>query len=435
MYTNRDVVIRANTFARAICSEQLEPIFYSNDNPSFVFIIFSSTIPLPIVTLVVLLLAVRKMNDNIIGTFARPTSHGTVVGAVLTGSVISIAILVLNIHVCSIVANGDHEYSVHIEGMSINLSIVFATLALNVIFILPLVLCIFYIIIFHNGRQLIKGSQVCSLQPCVTRVIRFVIGKNTFNKIAELSKNDIIALMFPIMIASPILCISTHIVYILLAFLTEPSKCTTTFLIYYIVMVYFFVTFRKVYNFHSRTSFSFSLSKRGRNEDSSRKSNNAIELEVVGGEVPPPKESSDNSKRSAVDPKSDSVFSGHHKEHINPQAFGLLVLYGVFLTGIAAIILLNFLLLPFSSEQLVIYIFHLFQLIVVLVSTQLAYKLLFDGGFSLESVVKKFKDVYAARGSNETLATIVRQKHEELSDVAGEFAAEFTDVMVQKITE
>ena len=108
--------------------------------------------------------------------------------------------------------------------------------------------------------------------------------------------------------------------------------------------------------------------------------------------------------------------------------------HGPFIVGIGAMdmVVLIFLLLPFASQELVMYLFHVFQLLVVLLSIRFTYKLFFGDTFSLEGIAQKFKEVYAKRGHNKTLASITRQEHEELADVAGEFAAEFTDVIINK---
>ena len=68
-------------------------------------------------------------------------------------------------------------------------------------------------------------------------------------------------------------------------------------------------------------------------------------------------------------------------------------------------------------------------------STQIAYQILGSGSFNLQNIVKKFKEVYAEKGANEKLASIADQEHEELSDVIGEFVAEFTDVVIKNTAE
>ena len=78
-----------------------------------------------------------------------------------------------------------------------------------------------------------------------------------------------------------------------------------------------------------------------------------------------------------------------------------------------------------------IYLFEVFQLMVVLVSAQIAYQLVFSESFTFESVIQKFKEVYAKKGRNTNLVSIASKNHEDLADIAGEFGAELTDVMIE----
>ena len=64
-------------------------------------------------------------------------------------------------------------------------------------------------------------------------------------------------------------------------------------------------------------------------------------------------------------------FGVGYRNHINTQTFCFLLVVGF--TDVAAMFVLIFLLLPFSSQELITYIFQLLQLVVVLVSTQIAY--------------------------------------------------------------
>ena len=56
--------------------------------------------------------------------------------------------------------------------------------------------------------------------------------------------------MFPLMIATPILCASSHLGYVMPAWLMEPSKCTTAFLLYYMIILYLFFAFKRFYGMH-----------------------------------------------------------------------------------------------------------------------------------------------------------------------------------------
>ena len=464
MFPDRHQITRQHTFARATCAEELEDIYYSNRNPSFVFIIVCTTLLIPIFTAFLLFSAIRRMDEGAVNSFTHSKSHGTVVAVVLTGGIVSIGILVCNVLSCIVVVNDQHEYVDYIQGRPINLYICFGTLVLNIIFILPTFAYILYIIIFYNGRRVFRKlccNPACSLHPRLQKAVVFLIGHNTYNRITTLSKDSVVSIMFPLMIATPILCISTHIGYIMLAWLTEPSKCTSSFLLYYLLLLYLFFAFKRFYGMHSKIKVSIdylnepaaengvgktsqrNASQRGTDHDKSdsgqENSNTkdgtaAIELgDVKGGERS--STSSSNGEECVEEiydvHKGVVSFGVVHRSHINTQTFCFLIFAGFAITGVAAMFVLIFLLLPFSSQELITYIFQLLQLVVVLVSTQIAYRILGSGSFNLQNIVKKFKDVYAEKGANEKLASIADQEHEELSDVIGEFAAEFTDVVIK----
>ena len=364
------------------------------------------------------------------------------VAMVLTGMWITIGVLVCDILACTFVLNGYHEYSNDIQGTSINLHIVFATLACDLIFVLPILLSILYICICYNWRGAFKraGCNVTfSSHSRLLTCVAFLVGKNTINKISRLTENEIVSIMFPVMLITPVLCVSSHLGYIMLAWLTEPSKCTTTLVLYYTFLVCLFFSFRKCYHAHSGIRFTINWSRKDDVDSNGGTSKSVEENEGKGMELEVIEDAQCAKVEHATEevlPSSDSccciAFGQANKKHINIQAFSLLLLYGTFIVGIAAMVVLIFLLLPFASQELVMYLFHVIQLLVVLLSIRFTYNLFFSNTFSFETIVQKFKEVYAKRGHNKVLASIAQQEHEELADVAGEFAAEFTDVMINK---
>ncbi len=124
------------------------------------------------------------------------------------------------------------------------------------------------------------------------------------------------------MLISPILCLASHLGYILLAWLTEPSKCTTIFL------------------------FCYFLNK-----------------------------------------------------HVNTQTFCLLIFLGFIFFVIMIMIISIIIVLPLSSEKLATYLFNILQLLVVIISTQVGYKIFFDSGIDLKKVLLTFRKVFAEKES------------------------------------
>ena len=449
-YTSHLTVVRENTFARSVCAEELESIYYSNDNPSFVFVIVCSTIILPMFSLMLIVFSIRNVDDNIINSFTDSTNHGTMVAFVITGMWITIGIFLCDVLACNVL-RGNHEYSSDIKGMSINLHIAYGTLVCDIIFICLMLLCILYIgIRFCFNHQ---DSVVPHLPPTdwdrvhyyrVWTLVSMVVGKNTYNKIEKLS---IISLIFPFMLITPILCISSHIGYIMLAWLTEPSKCTTIAILYYSFLLFIFFTLRKAYNTRSelnicnRKAQNGNKPQQGSDEPSTEKetkfdsTDGSASQEETSGAT----SGSRNSESLVKTSRQNAPNQPANKKDVNTQAFCLLLFYGVFIIAIAVIFTLVFLLLPLASEELVRYLFELFQLMVVLVSGLVTYKLFFSES-TFKSVIKKFKETYKKLGANDNangnsndandVFNSIASKDENLTDIAGEFGAELTHVIV-----
>ncbi len=59
--------------------------------------------------------------------------------------------------------------------------------------------------------------------------------------------DSIIVSMFPLLLVAPCICATSHLGYIILAWITEPSRSTTTLILYYFLFFYLFLIFRKSY--------------------------------------------------------------------------------------------------------------------------------------------------------------------------------------------
>ena len=446
-YTSYLTVVRENTFARSVCAEELESIYYSNDNPSFVFVIVSSTIMMPLFALILIIFSIINVDKKLINSLTDSTNHGTMVALVITGMWITIGIVVCDILACN-VARGNHEYSSDIKVRSINLQVAYGTLVCDIIFILPMLLCI----VCYKGRKVQKN---------VSKFLSCIVSKNTYEKI-----NDH-CLIFPFMLITPILCVSSHIGYIMLAWLTEPSKCTTIAILYYSFLLFIFFSLRKAYKSQSKLDISLHKYKSCNgyivHEDQSQgdamemhqqenqgDSNSAMAPEQQGQcqdsaiQLQSQENGEDTEQQASqvnccccVSCRYDGSGNEHiasNEKDINTQVFCLLLLYSVFIIGIAVIFTLIFLLLPLASEELVRYLFELFQLMVVLVTGLITYKFFLSASFTFESVLKKLIKEYAAKEDTDSNLKAIAKKHEvqKFSVTAGEFGAEITHAIVKK---
>ncbi len=178
------------------------------------------------------------------------------VASVLTGIIISGTIVTLDAIACYIVISGNHEYKNFLKGSSLNMYIVFGTLICDILFVLPLLFCLVYITLIYNGKNFFKLCCNCDIERkadfCLKGIIPILIGKKSLDQIKKISDDGNISVMFFFMLISPILCLASHLGYILLAWLTEPSKCTTIFLFCYFLIIYFHFCFGKCYKHLSK---------------------------------------------------------------------------------------------------------------------------------------------------------------------------------------
>ena len=424
------------------------------------FVIFCSTTLVPLFTLLVVVGKIRGVNESNIRCISHSENHKTVVALTLIGTIFSVGVLISDVLACQVVMEDDHEFSPDVRSRSINLYIVFVTLIFDILFTIPLVSGMLYITVCVNGRRVIERvccKMTCSHNSCVPSLLVLIIGKGTYDKAC---KDNAVSFAFLLMLTSPALCFSSHLSYILLAWLTEPAKCTTALILYYLIILYFFVTFRKCYKRNSGLNLSCdclenSVVRETRKDHLDYGTKSAKNTKDASGHDKNGKIANNDSEygieflgergyklttfESApanITKKSKGAFwrlsnTQVDDTQINTQAFCLMIFYSVFIVGTMIMFMLIFLLLPLASQELIVYLFELFQLIVVLVSTQFAYKLFFSSSFSFESVVQKFKEVYAERGANGPLVSVARDK-EELEEVAGEFAVVIADAVISK---
>jgi len=233
----------------------------------------------------------------------------------------------------------------------------------------------------------------------------------------------------------------------MLAWLTEPSKCTTILLLSYTLFFYFFFSFKKCYHFFANVYFSQSCNWCGVNGDKKcdNTANSPKEFVVIKS-----LEQAEVQDQQTSQPQSEAAYklcnccnfvSVHktHKKQVNTQAFCLLLFLGLVFLSIIIMAIAIIILLPLSSENLVTYIFNIFQVTIVMLTTQVGYKLYFSSSFSMKQVFQKFRETFATKKSkdtNETLVAIAKNhlEHPDIDVATGVFAAEFADLVIKKLS-
>ena len=337
-YTDQGNIERENTYARAVCSDDLYDIYYSGNDGQFVYSIVASTILIPLISFIILVISVRKLDSSTVNSFTKPSNHAYLVGLAFVGMASSFFIIVSDILACRAVATDNHEYAKEVTQSSINLSVVYVTLVFDLIFVIPSLMCILYI--FYINILKFCGCDDSGLSRNFLRGVFIVlIGRKSLKKIEKLSDNEIVALIFPIVFVMPILCNSSHIGYIMLAWVTEPGKSTASFLLYYLILVYLYLAFRKLYKLHSKKSAAMSASEKEKNDDEPREPSpkEEIELEVMSKDcsTDEPKSIAKSATGLKTPTKTSKTrnscvvcglsYTKAERDHINAQAFCLML--------------------------------------------------------------------------------------------------------------
>ena len=389
---------------------------------------------------IIFILSVRNLKSATVKYFTKPANNRHLVAVSYAGIIISTMIFVTDILACVTVATNNHEYAREVKNRkpSINLSVVYVTLVLDTIFILPSFLCIVYILWINiTGCENRKMST--SGKP-IRGFFKLFIGEGSFDKLQAVSDEDLVSYTFPILFSSPILCISSHIGYIVLAWVTEPSKSTANLILYYFIIVFFYISFRKFYTLHKKTHLKWWCLSRVKTGESLETHTDGVEMENMSENDP-----ANSTSASGVQSEASAKKTGKRAyycisivkvktNHVNPQAFCFQLFYSILLAALSLLVIFIFLLLPISSESLLTYLFNAIQLLVVLITTQVAFKLFFSSDFNLREAMKSFREYFAQKRQSKKdddvdgqLTSIVVDKTMGLEKATGAVFAEVTN--------
>ena len=347
------------------------------------------------------------------------TKRKNLVAFIWLGIYITIYIFILDVIAANIVRTSSHEYENELSprNISFNLGVAYFTLTFDLL----AVLILFIVLILICVRN-------CKDIKCIQSV------------------EDI----FPYLLIPPYICIITHLGYIMLAWITQPSRSTTTLILYYFLLSYMYLMFRKTYKLGVRfkkpcSNYFLELRKRiceqiksknksqerycQSSEDTSLQAHydlmpinhsdpvkSGASIDTQSSETAPEPANSDSAKSSTSTPPTES--SGKQKG-IDVCCFFFIGFLGLFFFGLAVVFIMMIYLMPLASEDLFSYLFNVIQFMIVVVSTQFAYKLVVGKEFCIKKIIKQIKD------------TAIKEKvHKEpsndegISKEIGEFVAE-----------
>ena len=408
---------RIETTARAVCTSNIQSIYYEQNFQVFYVLVCTTTI-IPIVIILVLYLVFRGLPEGTATGISK--SRPSFVSLVIIGVYVSTVIFIFDTLVCHAVVTSGHEYADYVDSGSFNLQINYVTLFIDTFIFLLLMLCLLYI--FYYNIKLFFGIQKqFKGHSYVLKFIVLFIGKKNSKNFRQLSENDIIAAIFPIMLFLPIISFSSHFIYILLAWLTEPEKASVILLTYYILIIISFYSFKAMYESFSSVKLTYKKK--------------AIATEVVTTElkeIEDENESPERQLQSKIEsnPENpDDEYLSH--DYINTQAFCITLMCSTLVVFFTIMVALMFIFVPFHSVSLIDYVVNVFQIVILILSSQLALQVIFKTSFDINNFIEIFINAIRSKEKlkNDNVKAVVRKK-EELYKVAGVITAEVTSTIL-----
>ena len=181
-------------------------------------------IVLPIIFISVLAVIARSTHKKINSTLAKSSGYSILAGATLATTVIMLFIICADAYAVHLYVIRNHEYKDNDVHDTFNLWIVTVTLAMDSVITLQFSLFLLYMI---YSRHDVNDRCLQTLTYCLIPYFYAIFG-NQLLKPWDINSKDkknarIIWVLIGLMLA-PLFSISSHIGYILVAWLTEPSK-------------------------------------------------------------------------------------------------------------------------------------------------------------------------------------------------------------------
>jgi hypothetical protein len=361
-----------------VCARELHDIYYTigggrHQDNTYIAVAVTIAGPLSLILLglvFIIIMALSKIKcgqQNSKPNIMRNTKRKNLVAVVTVGIYICIYILILDIMAVHIVRTSNHEYKPELSGrgLSLNLGATYSTLVCDFLF------CTLFLAV-PLGLIISMKIQTCC---CPSKKSVRLCCKEC--KLED--HHHLISLIFPLLLVAPAMCIASHSGYILLAWVTQPSQSTTTLILYYFLSFYMFLICRMSYMLLSRVEDNVCRYACIR-KSSGAPSNEQPELTDVNHEE----------------------LSESDAQHTNGQNKNASIKIGIFWVnlglgfiylGVALIFTMAIYLIPLASEDLFDYLFNVIQFMIVVVSTQLAYKLLAGKRFSFKRVMRHVMSV------------------------------------------
>ena len=280
------------------------------------------------------------------------TKRKNLVALGLLNIYITIYIFILDVIAANIVRTSSHEYARELSprNISFNLGVTYLTLTCDLIAVV--VLIIMLILIFNKKIKSVEG-------------------------------------IFLSLLITPSICITSHLGYIMLAWITQPSRSTTTLILYYFLLSYMYLMFRKTYKLGQKCELIKQIKKKFSELKCSleQRCDSDVYIKYKPRKKPRDLEMKDipqsNSAKNVTSTPPTESSSG-----IDLCLFFFIGVLGIYFLGLAVVFVMMIYLIPLASEDLFSYVFNVIQFMIVVVSTQYAYKLIVGKELCFKKIIK-----------------------------------------------
>ena len=385
-----------------MCADELYDAYWRNSDFKYTVAAATFVGPFLFIMLVIAFYSVKTFiisNESTSVIVKRTLQNKNLVASVSLGIYVSIYILILDILAVNVVSSCNHEYAPELSRRSLpfNFWVSYITLICDflacIVFLLVPALYLFIMSLSNHWPWDRVYAGITRIRCC---------------------KEDDVNCILSLLLMAPVSCVTSHFGYILLAWLTHPSRSTTTLILYYFLFSYLFIAFRRSYKTGCKLDKIIKKKQLLRNLDnqpspqggSASPSPQGIApvLPQGGGAPALPQEASPQGTDAKKKFKA-----------INLLVFFATLLLGIIYLGVAVIFTMVVYLVPLASEDLFNYLLNVTEFIIIVVSTQYAYKLFAGKKFSLKRSLKYIKNVVNKNGaaatepSNENVQGIIEE--------------------------
>ncbi len=238
------------------------------------------------------------------------------------------------------------------------------------------------------------------------------------------------------MLVAPLFSIASHSGYILVAWITEPSKATSVALIMTAISVYSFLLFRQCYVVNADIErkhpcwsiliLIYPLCQVG------------VHIAYIVKYCSCCKKCKENNNDGVL---LEDVFKGPHKEKepskklmFNTQAFCITIPWGILSTGSLAMVIISFYDLPVQTLDIVEYLLEIFQVFIVVIALLVTYKVFTLSEPEMQRFFKHLKEAYR-KGRDNPLSDIEGgiDHTEESGAITGKYMAVVIDKFEKKV--